>query len=390
MSKLKPKTNIYYSSIKSLATQGSYEGSTIFPLDTQKYEFVDLFTSTGELSPDCKHDEDFFGEDDISLKRPGKSMVMCKPKVIRILSPYLSEDIKESYEKSGPFHYKRTDLDHLNLNEDNLEVRGLCCIRDGDPSSASIRAKKKTTNIASVCSEFYIGEWNKISNKPEGRGVAYYKDKALYEGFWKDGKQNGKGKVLYPNGQVYQGDWKNGVIDGYGIFMSPISNETGNYTEKIKGHWKEGNAHGDGYQILSDGCTYRGDFINSVKSGKGKFEWPDGKSYYGDVKDNQIHGKGQYKYKDGRRYIGDFKRNKMHGMGVYIWPDGQRYEGQFNKDRRSGYGILKLANGKEFEGKWKRGKFLLDDEFVDIEQLQRTTPKKKNKKNKKKLTKTIS
>jgi len=103
------------------------------------------------------------------------------------------------------------------------------------------------------------------------------------------GKQSGMGKMFYTNGHVYQGQWEKGKINGYGVYINCKCDTNVCSTEnpfencsKIKGSWKDGNAHGLAYQILESGATYRGNFENRVKKGHGEFKWPSGTIFTGD------------------------------------------------------------------------------------------------------------
>ena len=71
--------------------------------------------------------------------------------------------------------------------------------------------------------------------------------------------------------------------------------------------------------------VYKGDFINGLKTGSGKFEF-DGNLYEGDFVDGQFHGKGKYYFNEtGKIYEGDFHENKIHGSGLMLWTDGTKY-----------------------------------------------------------------
>jgi len=63
----------------------------------------------------------------------------------------------------------------------------------------------------------YEGEWQK--DKKHGRGICYYPDKSVYEGYFvNDLFEGSNGKFVWANGDVYFGDWKNGKMEGEGIF----------------------------------------------------------------------------------------------------------------------------------------------------------------------------
>lgn len=93
-----------------------------------------------------------------------------------MIEEYLTPDILATYERYKPFKHMNSDITDMEFNEDDLVLRGV-------------------TELDDQGFWVYLGQWNKHTNKPEGRGVAVFKNKALYEGMWKNGKENGKGKV---------------------------------------------------------------------------------------------------------------------------------------------------------------------------------------------------
>ena len=114
---------------------------------------------------------------------------------------------------------------------------------------------------------------------------------AVYEGYFKGGKQHGKGKMTYSSKNEYDGLWENGEKNGKG-----------------KMRWYSGD-------------TYDGEWIGNKKHGKGSFTW----------------GKGKW---DGDKYEGDWYEDERTGWGVYTSKNGTIQEGNFEK------GIYK---GKEIQ-----------------------------------------
>lgn len=49
--------------------------------------------------------------------------------------------------------------------------------------------------------------------------------------------------------------------------------------------------------------------------------WPEGTRYEGNFVSSLKNGKGQLTFVDGAVYKGMFKDNEMHGYGIYKWPD---------------------------------------------------------------------
>ena len=51
-------------------------------------------------------------------------------------------------------------------------------------------------------------------------GLAYYKEKVLYEGYFIQGSFEGKGIIKINNGAVYIGDVRHGIRHGIGAFTT--------------------------------------------------------------------------------------------------------------------------------------------------------------------------
>lgn len=194
----------------------------------------------------------------------------------------------------------------------------------------------------------YVGEW---SNKgmPHGKGIMYYIDGGICEGYWKEGKLHDKGRRVSPKGDVYTGSWSNGKMEGQG---------TMEYASKsiYTGMWANNKQHGLGVETWPDGSRFEGNYKDGLKSGKGKFSWADGTKYDGDFNNDVIEGYGKYIWAN-RQYEGTWKDSKMHGKGVFTWIDGKVYEGDYVNDVKEGFGILKWPDGKIYEGQWKGGKY---------------------------------
>ena len=202
--------------------------------------------------------------------------------------------------------YRKIDLRDLGADQTKLEVRPLQKLDNG---------------------VYYFGQWNKETDKREGRGVAVYSDGSFYEGLWINDLRSWVGRITYPNGNAYQGEWRlDSTENCYGYYLSK---------EGIlaKGTWVESKLDGEGYEAIRKEFTYHGYFLHGVKEGKGTAKWSDGSKYEGELKNNKFNGTGKYNYKDGRNYsgiifctisIGNFRDNKMHGKGIFTWANKQR------------------------------------------------------------------
>ena len=82
-----------------------------------------------------------------------------------------------------------------------------------------------------------------------------------------------QGTFNFANGNIYKGDFVNGVFEGIGRY-----DFEGGYYE---GEWKSGRYHGHGFLLFSDGSSYRGAFVDGVAHGKGEETSAEGKVQIG-------------------------------------------------------------------------------------------------------------
>ena len=126
---------------------------------------------------------------------------------------------------------------------------------------------------------------------------------------------------------------------------------------------------GDYHNSLNDGLTrqkrpmitidneakYQGEWVNSVRDGRGYQIWPDGSLYEGFWKNNKANGRGRLIHADGDVYEGEWKDDKAHGYGVYMHADGARYEGYWSEDKQHGRGVEQWPDGAVYDGNYYDG-----------------------------------
>ena len=103
---------------------------------------------------------------------------------------------------------------------------------------------------------------------------------------------------------------------------------------------------------------YSGDFVDGKFNGKGFIYYDyNNKTYYkGDFLNNLRHGKGKY-YENGKLvYEGEFSEDKYNGKGKMYYKDGRVYEGKFSNGKRDGEGIEFDSKGNIIEeGEFENG-----------------------------------
>ncbi|MDY6826232.1 MAG: hypothetical protein SVV67_03510 [Bacillota bacterium] len=78
-----------------------------------------------------------------------------------------------------------------------------------------------------------------------------FKDGAVYEGEWRNGRRHGQGTWSRPDGCRYTGEWADDKPNGLGILILPGG-------KKYIGEWKNGRRHGLGIEIQADGTKLPG------------------------------------------------------------------------------------------------------------------------------------
>ena len=197
-----------------------------------------------------------------------------------------------------------------------------------------------------------------------------------------DGTKNSFGIIKWEDGSKLTTIFQNSKINNYGIFKDTNNSNDKNETSYFYGYYKENIPKGYGYYIknsikiesdgwyknningigiefnLEDDSIYKGEFINSMKSGLGIFRYNDGTISYGEWFDNKLNGYGIIQFTNDCIYIGEFKNNLFDGFGEFLWPDGKYYCGNYKFGIKSGFGIFVWNFNKNdaYIGFWDDGK----------------------------------
>ncbi|XP_037092652.1 MORN repeat-containing protein 3-like isoform X2 [Pollicipes pollicipes] len=130
-------------------------------------------------------------------------------------------------------------------------------------------------------------------------------------------------------------------------------------------------------KIFLKNGTYKGDWNNDLKHGKGVFEWKSGAIYSGDWAWDHRHGHGVYTELCPNtcqmiQYNGQWCCDRREGDGAQFYPDGESYEGEWRRDRRHGWGRMFYKDGSLYEGGWslgvREGRGLLRKVLRDVQQ----------------------
>ncbi len=194
--------------------------------------------------------------------------------------------------------------------------------------------------------EIYEGETN-MDNLKHGFGTLttpYY----ILKGSWRNDKFTGWGRKTMRNGDILEGKFIDGELNGKGIFTNKENN---NYIGDFVNSMRCGKG-----ETTTDKYHYVGDFKDDKLNGYGVIDFfSDKQRYEGEFENNEINGKGVYKWKNGDIYEGEMKDGKMNGFGKYSYSDGKVYEGEYINGFKQGKGKLTYPGNREFEGNFDNG-----------------------------------
>eukprot|EP00993_Chasmostoma_nieuportense_P001865 NODE_2708_length_1114_cov_54.650456_g2585_i0.p1 GENE.NODE_2708_length_1114_cov_54.650456_g2585_i0~~NODE_2708_length_1114_cov_54.650456_g2585_i0.p1 ORF type:complete len:342 (-),score=97.88 NODE_2708_length_1114_cov_54.650456_g2585_i0:89-1066(-) len=189
-----------------------------------------------------------------------------------------------------------------------------------------------------------------------------YSNGDRYTGDSKDGKRHGEGIYTDKNGNTFQGKWSNDMLIGNGVYSGADGKYVGQWLASMKhgkgtftwpngdvyeGDWLEDNINGMGNFKWKNGKVYNGQWCDGLRTGVGSLTFPDGSKYDGQWKCDQCHGKGRFTEANGV-YEGDWKDNKKHGHGIYNYKDGRKYIGNWVDDLKTS-GFVWLPSGEAFK-----------------------------------------
>ncbi|XP_049762928.1 MORN repeat-containing protein 3-like [Schistocerca cancellata] len=161
-------------------------------------------------------------------------------------------------------------------------------------------------------------------------------------------------KIFNISGNSYKGEWKNNERHGKGIFLETSG-------KRYEGDWEHGLRHGYGIQShMEPHCLhaieYTGEWYEGKRQGQGISYYADGSYYDGAWLDNKRHGHGRMWFADGTFYEGEWKNDQFHGLGLFAYANGNRYEGEWKCGLKNGCGrYYHLDSGQLQEGVWING-----------------------------------
>ena len=212
------------------------------------------------------------------------------------------------------------------------------------------------------------------SNPPESfYKKDYYNGKLIYDGYvkqvvtstsgnsvYKTETKHGLGKQYFTNSNGYlEGYFSDDKLSGYGVQVSDGYSYKGIFINGIKS--KEG-------IIVSDGLNgttkyiYEGKFFREKYHGTGTLIY-DFMAFVGEFEEGRMSAGIAY-YPNGVKYIGGFANEKYHGYGSYYWGSGNVYKGDFKDGKFNGKGELKYSNGTIQKGIFENGNYIGEENQI--------------------------
>jgi hypothetical protein len=159
--------------------------------------------------------------------------------------------------------------------------------------------------------------------------------------------ENGVGTLVEetPDGlRRYQGDFVNGKFHGFGKLELIDKKIT------YKGNFQNGQKSGRGSEWDRENSVYIGQWRNNRRNGTGVQafrvqDWKEDKytenwlsrnteNFHGTFRNDNFDGTGTYRWPDGVTYTGGWAANKKHGRGYFLYPTGLRSDRIFEFDER--------------------------------------------------------
>jgi hypothetical protein len=181
-----------------------------------------------------------------------------------------------------------------------------------------------------------------------------------YSGTFLNGQPHGSGLIIQTNGNKYEGEFLDGCFHGYG----KLTYQNGDiYT----GNFKKCKKHGEGMGEISDGTTYEfkydNDILISSKEIAQLYTGPRKPSLEGEAlraasieHEKQIKNQKIINYQNKDKYEGEIFNNKPNGLGTYTFANGSYYFGAFKDGKFQGNGEFVFSRLHRCKGLYENNK----------------------------------
>jgi hypothetical protein len=190
----------------------------------------------------------------------------------------------------------------------------------------------------------YIGSI--IEEKFSGFGVLV-KPTKIYIGNFLEGQPNGYLSYYVHNKLSYRGEWQNGKRWGRGADYD----ENGKI---VSGIWKDNKIFETDTTITFEEGVYKGLLRNSLPQGYGTMNYFSNEQYNGYWDKGKWQGEGSFTSATDT-IIGEFSQGKLNGYGIYKTINFI-LEGDFKDDKPNGQAYILFSDSTFYSGGWMNGK----------------------------------
>jgi hypothetical protein len=260
---------------------------------------------------------------------------------------------------------------------------------DYDPEYSYLTLKERDMSEPNTV---YYGFWDPEKRQREYKGVILYSNGSVYEGEIHDNLPNGKGRLVKSDYSIQEGEFVNGKYQqekkefkDQKLKLNMQNNahmkERASTMEPVETHAESHNPvkgrelldtgtllaadKGNGYVVWEeDGNEYKGNMLNGLPDGYGKFKWSNGNEYEGSWKEGKPHGHGRMQYANGSVYDGEYLNGLRHGQGKFTTSDGDCYDGLWLRDKKNGSVTISGPGKSTILSTWKDDAILTAQEKV--------------------------
>jgi hypothetical protein len=211
-----------------------------------------------------------------------------------------------------------------------------------------------------------------LNGKFNGKGILYNSfNKIIYEGDWICGLKEGYGKLYNLNVSesepLYIGYFKKNEYNGLGNFNNKNEKRIGKF---------ENNKQIEHGTFEDENKKYIGMFKNNLFNGYGNLYWYSNKNnniklfnYSGFFLNNNMDGNGFIEYNNNDTYRGEFKNGFKNGKGIY-YNSLNKYNINciWENDLKNGKGTITYCDGTGFKCIWDNNKLISKKRLLFFEE----------------------
>lgn len=195
------------------------------------------------------------------------------------------------------------------------------------------------------------GEWRSMMKRVMSNASISYSSSAFKGQTSYNNEPDGWGVYWWDNNDFCWGKWVDGVRNGMSIYIANEDATINNCPDCVYfvGNYSDNRKSGEGtcYDAYGD-LIYYGDFSSNSPTGtypttgysSYKFEcieYVSGAMYVGETKDGERHGRGIMMWSNGDAWYGPWSNGHRNGVGIYLYADGSLSYGRWDGDDYTAY-----------------------------------------------------